>query len=132
MPVVGMSINSLTAQKKQKPKGEVTVTSKPEITSVKEMKLEVLSTPTLEIGFEFKIDYKPNLGKMEMKGTVMYTTPDAKEVAKKWKKEKKLPTDIDVEIRNYLLRKCLVIAIDLAEKMQMPLPVWIPAFKKKK
>ena len=50
---------------------------------------------------------------------------------KEWKKNKKLPVNVDIEIKNFLIRKCLTLSVPLSESLQLPPPVIFPIIRKK-
>jgi predicted transcriptional regulator len=43
-----------------------------------------------------------------------------------WKKDKTLPEDASVEVLNQLFRKCLLKVSNIAEELQLPIPIQIP------
>lgn len=57
----------------------------------------------LEIKYTFRIDYKQKSGSMTIKGTLLARTSDPKAGQELWRKEKKLPQDIEQEVANELL-----------------------------
>lgn len=133
MPVVGFSIESLNAKRNtfDKPLERVEVNSTPKITSVEEKTADIMGQKSLVVGFEFDIAYEPNAAKMTMNGYVMYLSNDTDAILKSWKKDKKLPVNVEVEIKNVLFRKCLAMGIDLSEQMQIPSPLGFPMFTPK-
>ena len=61
-----------------------------------------------------------------MNGELVYTSKDAKKIVKEWTKDKKLPIEIDAEIKNYLFRKCLTFSLGITEQLQLPAPIGFP------
>jgi hypothetical protein len=49
-----------------------------------------------------------------------------KETLKNWEKNKKLPKEVEIEVKNFLFRKCLTIGVNLSENMQLPPPLIFP------
>jgi len=133
MPIIGFSINSIEAKKRRVLPTGVKVTTTPKITSVKEKKVEIVKEEkVLAVGFEFTIQYDPNVGKLKFVGEILYTDENVKEVLNHWKKRKKLPVDVDIAVKNFLIRKCLTVGVYLAENLQLPPPVILPVIRKRK
>jgi hypothetical protein len=128
MPIVGYSLKSIVAEKKKdKVTGRIDISSTPDIKSLKEKDVNILGKKkALEVEFEFETDYKPNIGKIKMNGIVLYASDDLKKILKEWKKNKKLPEKVDIEIKNFLFRKCLRLALDISEELQLPPPLVFP------
>ncbi|MEM0333057.1 MAG: hypothetical protein QXX30_01160 [Candidatus Aenigmatarchaeota archaeon] len=53
-------------------------------------------------------------------------------MVKEWEKNKKLPEEIDIEVKNFLLKKCLSFALTISEEIRMPTPIPFPVIVKKK
>ncbi len=68
-------------------------------------------------------EYEPDIAKIVITGTVLFTAADNKKVLKEWKKSKKLPADITREIQNFLFRRCMIRMINMADDLQLPLPL---------
>lgn len=127
MPIVGFQIKSIRMDRGEIPKGRIDINSTPSITSVRKSEVGFSNKEdALNIGFEFVTRYEPNIGEMKIVGNILYLGKDIKEVIKNWRKEKKLPREIDAEVRNFLFRKCMTIGINLSEEMQLPPPLMFP------
>jgi len=127
MPVIGCVIKSIIAERKKPVEDRLDINSTPNITSIEEKEIEVVGKQsTLIIGFEFESSYKPDVGSIKLVGELVYATKDGKEILKLWKKEEKLPDNVDVEVKNFLFKKCLTLGINLAEELQLPPPIAFP------
>jgi len=123
LPIVGFHIKSISAKRKDIKKGRIDINSTPKIVSVKKSKVGLKKKEdSLNISFEFTTEYKPDIAEIKMIGNIMYLG----EKVNIWKKEKNLPKEIEVEIKNFLFRKCLSIGIDLSEQMNLPPPLFFP------
>ncbi len=111
---------------KKVPKGRINISSSPKIKSIKEIQPPFSNKKALEITFEFVTKYEPNVGEIKIKGVVIYSGDKIKDQLKTWKKEKKLIKEIEVEIKNFLFRKCLGLEITISEQMQLPPPIMFP------
>ena len=130
---MGYNITNIAAERKnmKNPVQKIDVNSTPYIKHVEERDVTFVNKETaLAIGFEFITIYSPNIGEIRINGEIMYTTNDTKKVVKHWNKEKKLPDDVETEVKNFLFRKCLGIGIDLSEDMQLPPPLGFPVLVK--
>jgi hypothetical protein len=137
MTVLGHNITSINASRKYMAANKIDINSVPKVTGVKEREMEipgVLSEKArvLAIEFEFETEYKPEIGNIKITGDLIYTGNDNKKVVKDWEKSKNLPQDVDIEIKNFLLRKCLLLGVSISQEMQLPPPLLIPMMKTKK
>lgn len=133
MPIVGFHIKKISAQRKNIRRGRIDINSTPKITSVKRSKVGLAKKEdSLNIEFEFVTEYKPNVGSIKFTGNVMYLGKDWKEGLKSWNDNKKLTKNIEIEVKNFLFRKCLSIGINLSEEMGLPPPLFFPRIMAKK
>lgn len=135
MPVLGYTITSLNASRKTdaSPKNvtQIDINSVPKIKGLKERKMTIPGMvenkdSLVVIDFEFETQYKPEIGSIRIAGELVYTGADNKKLLKDWDKSKKIPADTEIEVKNFLLRKCLLMGVDIAEEMQLPPPLSIP------
>lgn len=131
--IVGFGIKSISAERRNVPKGRVDINSSPKILSVSKSKMGFLKKGNpLNIEFEFSTKYEPKIGEIKIAGNVLYSGKKMKDVLKTWKKEKKIPKEVDKEVKNFLFRKCLTIGVNLSENMQLPPPLMFPTVVSKK
>ena len=93
--------------------------------NVENRKIENIGN-VLKIDFEMRIDYSPNVLLAKIQGEVLYKTDEAKKIVTKWKKTKKLPENVDLAVKNFIIKKCLTLFIPLSENFQVPPPVPFP------
>jgi len=125
--IIGYNFAKIEAERSKDIGGKVDISSSVKITSVEEKELEVFNKQkVLEIGFEFTVEYKEGFGKIHMIGTLLYDGKEAKDASKMWKKDKKIPESIDLEVKNFLFKKCLTLAILLADEIRFPSPIPFP------
>lgn len=138
MPVVGMIIRSIEAKKTVETEGSVKVNNKTDLKEIREQDLPALgkNKKGLAIVFEFVADYEAekvkDFGKIIINGDILYIDDDQDKVLKEWKKNKKIPEDMHIQIINAILRKCLTKAITLSEDLQLPPPIAMPFASLKK
>lgn len=136
MAVIGHNITSLNAIKKNLTPGNIDINSSPKIVDVREKTMEISNlgknVAVLGIDFEFQTDYKPDIGSIKIAGEIIYASQDNKKVLKEWEKNKRLPEEVDIEVKNFLLRKCLLLGASISQEMQLPPPLMIPFIRPKK
>ena len=126
--IVGFSIRYISAERKTRPKGRINIKSTPNIVSISQAKSGLMRKKKhLDIGFEFTTKYEPDVGEIRIIGNALYIGKGIKKIMSNWKKEKKLPKEFEIEIKNFLFRKCLSIGLTLSENMQLPPPIMFPA-----
>jgi hypothetical protein len=125
--IVGFSIKTISAERKDVPRGRIDINSTPKIISVSGSKMDFISKQKpLSVEFEFVTKYEPDVGEIRILGNVFYVGKNMENVLKTWKKEKILSKDVDIEVKNFLFRKCLSIGMNLSENMQLPPPLIFP------
>ena len=133
MPVIGLKLNSYDAKRnKDTFTGDMKINSSPKIMSVNEIDVPAVGKKALAFGFEFSTQYGPDIAEIKVKGEVIYVNDKEKAaILKGWKKDKKLPDDIGIEILNHLFRHCLLKVSNIAEDLQLPPPLNFPMVKPK-
>ena len=132
MPVIGLKLDAIDAKRnKDSIAGEVKINSAPKILSVKETEVGSIGKKALAFSFVFSTDYG-EVAKITINGEVLYVD-DAKkaEILKLWKKDKRLPDDVGIEVLNHLFRHCLLKVSNIAEDLQLPPPLNFPIVKAK-
>jgi len=125
--IVGFSIKTINAERKDMPKGRIDINSTPKIISVSDAKVDFISKQKpLSVEFEFTTKYEPEVGEIRILGNVFYVGKNMKDTLKVWKKDKILSKEVDIEVKNFLFRKCLSIGMNLSENMQLPPPLIFP------
>ncbi len=132
MPIIGMRFNAINASRlKSEITGEVKINSTPRILSVKEITIPALKKKALTFGFEFVTKYEPGFGEIKITGEIFYTSEKMNKIIDFWKKKKKLPQEIDIELLNHLFRQCLLKISNIAEDLQLPPPLRFPVVRPK-
>jgi len=129
MPIIGMTLNSMSAGRSKGPTGEVKVNSTPKITEVKEVNVSTLDKKALNMKFEFVTKYSPDIGEIKIGGNLLYLAEKNAPILKRWKEKKQIPEDTSVEILNHLFRRCLLKIANMAEDLQLPPPLQLPRVK---
>jgi len=135
MPIIGLAFTSFEAKKKPvQVKGEIKVNTTPKILDIKEVKVPTLDKKGLAISFEFISTYAPDLAEIKVSGEVLYLV-QAKltntKVLNGWKKNKKIPEEMSLEVLNHLFRRCLLKVAYMADDLQLPPPIGMPTLQPK-
>ena len=131
--IVGFGIKSISAERKNVPRGRIDINSTPKIVSVSWPKMKVFTKKRpVNIEFEFTTRYEPNVAEIKISGHVLYLGKKTKELIKKWGKDKSFPKEVDMGVKNFLFRKCLTLGVNLSENMQLPPPLIFPRVVQKK
>jgi hypothetical protein len=135
MPAIGMNISGIEAKKNEEAMVGVKVSTNTNLKEVKEHDLAPLDQKCLSIDFEFTTTYTSpkdkKVAEFIINGDVLFFDENYKDVLAKWKKDKKLPDDISLQVINVVFNKCLKKAIILSDDLQLPSPIPIPVAKKK-
>lgn len=127
MPVIGMSLRSMTANReKDSFEGELKINSTPSIGDVKEMNFPSLDKKGVSISFDFVVSYEPQVAKIKISGDMLYSPKGNENIMKQWKSEKKLPDSIAMEVIDSIFRKCIIKSAVMAEDIQLPAPIPMP------
>ena len=136
MPIVGFNLTNIQAQKLKRLEAEtkeIKIESKLGITDVKEEKLPTGKTKTdgLRFDFEFKLDYQPNIAKINIEGFIFYMDDPKvlKEITSKWAKDKNVPVNIKAQILNTVVLKASIKALQLEQEINIPPHMRFPSLK---
>jgi hypothetical protein len=116
----------MEAKRTAMPSGEIKINSSPKVMSMKEAEVASLGKNALSLEFEFVTEYDPNIGTIKLTGELIYVDDDSDKVLEQWKRNKTLPEDVSIEVLNQLFRKCILRSSEMAEDLQLPLPMQMP------
>jgi len=134
MPILDFRFNKIKAENnlKQISKEGVQVDMKVDFTDVEEFpKIKDSPTSALKVGFEFTLGYK-EYGNINLTGFIIYGDENKKikKIADSWKKDKKLEKEVSTLLINNILIKTNVRALALAQDVNLPLHLRMPALAK--
>jgi len=129
MPIIGQKINNITAQRGEiKPK--IVIASNVDITDIKSRELTLTggNKPGMDIDFLFTIKYGDTGGKIDINGTIIYTedVKELKKEEKEWNKNKKLSSQLTINVLNRAMEIGYVNAILASNIIGMPAPIQLP------
>ena len=135
MPAIGMNISCIVAKKYEEANIGVKVNTNTDLKDVKEHDLAPLEQKCLSIDFEFSTNYvsqkDKKIAEIIISGDVLFLEEDYKKILLQWKKDKKLPEEISLQVINVVFNKCLKKAILLSDDLQLPSPLPLPVARKK-
>ena len=130
MSIVGFNFTKITAEKKEGAKGKINIKNNIIIKDVAEqsMSLGNKDNKALKVDFQFISDYLPDLGQISIESSIVALRPasETQEIIKNWGENKQLPTDMVEQMFGYVLRRCNIKALVLAEDLNLPSPVPLP------
>ena len=128
--LLGFNLKKIEVQREDKAPEKVDIVSDIKIENAEKHNVELVGEDALKIDFEFKLTYK-DFAKLSMQGFLILMVEDKifKEALKEWKKNKKLPKDLNMGIINLILQKCSLRALQLEEEMGLPLHIQMPRVK---
>lgn len=131
--IVGFSVNSIQSERRRIPKGRINISSIPKIVEVEKKRINSPQfREALSMRFVFTTAYEPNIGEIRIEGEILYAEKNIEDILKMWMSTGKLPQDTEIEVKNFLLRRCLTIGLYLSENLQLPPPFMFPQIKPKK
>ncbi|MBW3018075.1 hypothetical protein KY325_02880, partial [Candidatus Woesearchaeota archaeon] len=82
----------------------------------------------MKVDFQFVSEYLPDLGNITIDSSIIALRPvsEITQIIKDWKGNKQLPSDLIEQLFSYVLRRCNIKAIMLAEDLNLPSPVPLP------
>lgn len=134
MPIVGFNFLKISAEKKNAiaPEGKVNIANDVSIKDVEEANFG--KNKGLKLTYSFSSNYNPDLGKIELEGDVFFTDKEkvVKDMLDSWKKNKKLPEEVMINILDFLLIKCNTQSIILSKDLNLPPPIPFPKVDRSK
>ena len=124
MPVWRVTINNIKAERSSKAPEGITVEVKPSL-----VKAEIEDAGTAKLvrtDYKLAANYEPNVGKIEIEGSIYFIGVDPKKALEKGKL-----SDVELIRQAYqrIFLEPMVTAIGLAKELRLPLPVKMPEIK---
>ncbi|MEK6932974.1 MAG: hypothetical protein AABW56_04245 [Nanoarchaeota archaeon] len=124
MPFIGFSFDKIEATKDvEEIKGNINIKHSLNIKDVKIHEVTMdKKQDVLKFIFEFKLNYEPKVGNINLLGNMLYLEDKKKinEILANWKKNKKLPNEVMQGLFNTVLTKSNIKALDLAQDINLP------------
>lgn len=130
MPIVGIVVKNINAKKIEDFVGPAQISNNANIKNVEEHNLVAIGKPSLKITFEYKSDYltdkKKLFAEISIGGEIFFADGLGEKVVEGWKKEKKLPEQLNLHVINTILHKCMIRSLSISEELQLPPPIALP------
>ena len=124
MPFIGFSFDKIEATKDvEEIKGNINIKHSLNIKDVKTHEIIMdKKQDVLKFIFEFKLNYEPKVGSINLIGNMLYLEDKKKinEILSNWKKDKKLPNEVMQGLFNTVLTKSNIKALNLAQDINLP------------
>jgi len=132
MKIIGFNISKISIERKNPIKGKLELKSGLDIENIEKDEVPISPNPALKFDFAFKIDYNPNIAKIEIKGSVITLDDkdEGKDILKAWKK-KKFDHPSKIPLFNFIMGKCNIKAIQLEDDLGLPLHIPMPKLRPK-
>jgi|APSaa5957512622_1039677.scaffolds.fasta_scaffold123578_1 hypothetical protein len=128
--LLGFNFRRIEVERQDQSPEKVDIVSDIKFENVEKHRVDLVNEEALKIDFEFKLTYK-DFAKLSMQGAIILMVDDKafKDALKEWKKNKKLPKDLNQGLINLILQKCSLRALQLEEEMGIPLHIQMPKVK---
>jgi len=129
MAIVGINLTKINSERTGDIKGKINVNNNVVIKSVESARIGLaLKEKGIQVGFAFKSNYAPNIGKIEIEGKILLleSEENAKNIIESWNKSKRLPPILMQQLFTTILRKCNIKALVLSEDIGLPSPIRLP------
>lgn len=131
MKIIGLTIDSISAEKKKVAITKLQLQNNLSITNISEDKVEFFDRPVLKFDFLHSINYEPGLAEIKIVGTVLALgeKEEVKDILKEWK-DKKFNHESKILILNYIVNECLLKMLNLEKEVGLPPHIPFPRLKK--
>ncbi|MFH0805794.1 MAG: hypothetical protein V1901_02875 [Patescibacteria group bacterium] len=135
MPIIGYYYDKILMEKNKPVEQDLQVKNKVHIIDIEETDkpFKEKGKGILKFKFEFELLYEPKIGKIIFEGHILYMDDEkiTKDMLKTYKKDKKLPQAITLQILNTILYKAHLKALDLGNDLNLPAHLPIPKISSK-
>ncbi|MBI4159166.1 hypothetical protein HY500_02815 [Candidatus Woesearchaeota archaeon] len=132
MTIVGFNYEKLSVEKKEeevKKGSDFKVTYNVSIKDMQDYELKLQDKQkALKFLFEFSIKYTPQIGSLDMGGSIIYTEDKnkVKEIKEYWDEKKDVPDDIKAQLINLIFRRSNIKALLLTQEVNLPSHIPMP------
>lgn len=130
MGVIGFNFTKVSAERNPAVSGQVNISNNLAVKDVKKEEMGIAGNDQLglKVSFEFSSKYEPNMGNIMIHANVLALEKkeEGEKILKEWEKNKKLPDSFMRQALSFMLRRCNIKALVLAEDLNLPSPVPLP------
>ena len=125
MAILNFRLTKITGEKRDKVSRQVTVKANSAIESVKKGKNDGIGE-YLHVNFKYEVKYEPDVGEIVLDGHLWYAHPKLKDYMEDLKDKIQLKHEAVQEISSAIIRESLLESLDIAKKLNLPLPINLP------
>ncbi|HHQ45282.1 MAG TPA: hypothetical protein ENN13_03990 [Candidatus Altiarchaeales archaeon] len=125
MSVVNFQVKKIACEKSGKRAKSIEVNAASNIDSMKK-EHDPRIGDYIAVNFKYDVKYEPDVGSISLEGSLWYYAKNFDEMVSEEKDKIELKKDAVVEITNALVQDCLLEALDLSRKIQLPPPLKLP------
>lgn len=132
MTIVGFNYDKLNVERKEeeaKKGSDIRVTYNVSIKDMQDYELKLQDKQkALKFVFAFSIKYTPEIGTLDMGGSIIYTEDKdkIKEIKKHWEDKKDVPDDLKSQLINVVFRRSNIKALLLSQEVNLPPHIPMP------
>ncbi len=134
MTIAGFTFTRMLVERKSQAKGAVDINSNIGVVSAEEIDFVMgqAKQKGIKVVFDYRNTYTPDLGILILNGEILYLSEQKRhdDLMKSWKKDKKFPDDVMVELYNIISVRGALQAIQLSSTVGLPPPIPLPKFTK--
>lgn len=134
MNILNITINKVNAEKLGVAKGQINVTSNIKTDKIEKTNIGVDdSKQTIKVTFTYNTTFKPDLGSIELQGSVLVlvTKEEAEKVLDNWDKNKKMEQNFASVVLNAAMKRSSLQSIFISRELDLPSPIPLPSVKAK-
>ncbi|MBI2141506.1 hypothetical protein HYU16_03725 [Candidatus Woesearchaeota archaeon] len=132
MTIAGFTFTRMLVERKSQAKGAVNINSNIGVVSADEIDfvMGAQKQKGIKVLFDYRNTYTPDLGILILDGEIFYLSDQKRhdDLMKTWKKDKKFPDDVMVELYNIISVRGALQAIQLSSTVGLPPPIPLPKF----
>lgn len=125
MPIVNYRLNKISGERKDKPIKSLEIKANSTIVSLKKESDKRVGDYLL-VNFKYDVEYKPDVGKLSMEGSLWYRHPKLDDMVKDEGGKIELKNEAVKEISTAIIQESLLESIELSRKIQLPPPMQLP------
>lgn len=134
--IIGLNLTKISAERKNViAKGGLEIKTQPQITDIKETKLQGFAKEdliVLSVDFSLISGFTPDVGNVSIVGNLIYKTENIGAIMKEWKKSNAMPPEDGAIILNHIITKCSVMGLYLADALNLPPIIALPKVEARK
>lgn len=125
MTVVNYRVTKIDAERTGARAESVTANANSMITSMKQEN-DKNAGDYLLVTYKYSVQYEPEIGHIELEGSLWYMNKDLKKLVRKDKDKVTVEREVMEEVSTYIIREALLDSVEIARKLELPPPMQLP------